>query len=225
MPIVKLTDLQQNILKFFGQNKFGQNFYWTGGTLLAYRYLFNRRSVDLDFFSEDLFDDGNYLIFINQLKRAVAAKKINFTNDLNRRLYLVSKGKESVKLELVYFPFPAITKRKILKEFGVKVDSSADLMANKILSAYQRSEPKDVFDLYSYLAKKPEFNLARLIKLAKKKFGVEIETLILFGKINELADQLDLLTPLLLKPEKNLSIKVKIFFQLEFNKFANKKIK
>ncbi|MDP2708873.1 MAG: nucleotidyl transferase AbiEii/AbiGii toxin family protein [bacterium] len=225
MPIVKLTDLQQNILKFFGQNKFGQNFYWTGGTLLAYRYLFNRRSVDLDFFSEDLFDDGDYLIFINQLKKNVAADKINFTSALNRRLYIISNKKESVKLELVYFPFPAIAERKILKEFGIKIDSLADLMANKILSAYQRSEPKDVFDLYSYLVKKPEFNLARLIKLAEKKFGVEIEPLILFSKINELADQLDLLTPLLLKPKKKLRAMVKKNFQLEFNKFAKKIMK
>ena len=225
MPIVKLTKLQKDILKFFGQNKFGHNFYWTGGTLLAYRYLFNRRSVDLDFFSEDLFDDADYLIFINRLKKTVAADKINFTLELNRRLYLVSKKGESVKLELVYFPFRAKTERKILKEFGIKVDSLADLMANKIFSAYQRSEPKDVFDLYSYFAKKPEFSLARLIKLAEKKFGVEIEPLILFGKINELADQLDLFTPLLLKPEKNLRIKVKTFFQIEFNGFAGKRIK
>ena len=225
MPAIKLTKLQKNILKFFGQNKFGQNFYWTGGILLAYRYLFNRRSVDLDFFSEDLFDHGDYLIFINQLKKNVVADKINFTSKLNRRLYLVSKGKEGVKLELVYFPFPTITERKILKEFGVKIDSLADLMANKILSAYQRSEPKDVFDLYSYLVKKPEFNLARLIKLAEKKFGVKIEPLILFSKINELADQLDMLTPLLLKPEKKLRKKVKTFFQLEFNKFAKKIMK
>ena len=225
MPIVKLTELQQNILKFFGQNNFGQNFYWTGGTLLAYHYLFNRRSVDLDFFSPDLFDDHDYLIFINQLKKAVGAEKINFTAELNRRLYLISNKKENIKLELVYFPFLATEKRKILKEFNVKFDSMADLMANKILSAYQRSEPKDVFDLYSYLVKKPKFNLARLIKLAEKKFGVEIEPLILFGKIIELADQLDLFTPLLLKPEKNLSIKVKTFFQLEFNRFARERIK
>ena len=225
MPIVKLTKLQQDILKFFGQNKFGQNFYWTGGTLLAYRYLFNRRSVDLDFFSQDLFDDGDYLIFINQLKRAVSAEKINFTAELNRRLYIISNKEESVKLELVYLPFTAIAKRKILKKFGVKVDSLTDLMANKILSAYQRSEPKDIFDLYSYLNQKPKFNLKRLFKLAEKKFGVEIEPLILFGKINELADKLDLLKPLLIKPEKNLRKQVKTFFQLEFNRFAKKIIK
>jgi predicted nucleotidyltransferase component of viral defense system len=225
MPIVKLTKLQKNILSFFGQNKFGQNFYWTGGTLLAFRYLFNRRSVDLDFFSEDLFNDGDYLIFINQLKKAVAAEKINFTSELNRRLYLISNKKENVKLELVYFPFKKIENRKILKEFGIKIDSLIDLMANKILSAYQRSEPKDVFDLYSYVIKKSKLNLAQLIKLAEKKFGVEIEPFILFGKINELADKLDLLAPLLLKPEKNLRKKVKVFFQLKFNQFAGKRIK
>lgn len=164
-------------------------------------------------------------IFINQLKKAAKAKKISFTAELNRRLYLISNERESVKLELVYFPFLTIEKRKVLKEFGVRIDSLANLMANKIFSAYERAEPKDIFDLHSYLTKKPRFNLMRLIKLAEKKFGVEIEPLILFGKINELADKLDLLTPLLLKPEKNLRKKVKSFFQLEFNRFAGKRIK
>ena len=67
MPDIFLNQLQIDILKFFAKNSFAKNFYWTGGTLLAYQYLHHRDSVDLDFFSDDLFSDNDYLIFINEL--------------------------------------------------------------------------------------------------------------------------------------------------------------
>ncbi len=79
MKNIKLTPLQKDVFLFFGQNEFAKNFYWTGGTLLSYYYLHHRNSVDLDFFSEDLFMDNEYLIFINELKRKINAKKRTMT--------------------------------------------------------------------------------------------------------------------------------------------------
>lgn len=225
MPNIKLTKLQRDTLSFFGKNPFGKKFYWTGGTLLSYKYLHHRDSVDLDFFSEKLFLDDEYLKFVNDLKAAVKATKIKFDLDKNRRIYLISKGKESVKLELVYFPFKSIEKKTRLKEFFLKVDSLTDIMVNKILSTYQRNEPKDVYDLFCYLTGKPKYNLPKLVDLVEKKFGVEIEMTLLLAKINELANDIELLKPLLLKKEKNLSQKVKNFFQKIFNSFAKKYIK
>lgn len=49
MPKIKLSGLQKEILQFFGQNEFAQNFYWTGGTLLSFNVkayfqkLFNKK--------------------------------------------------------------------------------------------------------------------------------------------------------------------------------------
>lgn len=225
MPSVKLTKLQKDILEFFGRDKFGRNFYWTGGTLLAYLYLSHRRSVDLDFFSNDLYSNEEHLSFINRLKKRVAAGKVNLTIQNNRRMHLIQRDAEAVKLELVYFPFPAIEKRKRLAEFSVKTDSLTDIMVNKILSAYQRNESKDVFDLYIYLNDKPKYNLMKLAKMVEKKFGVGIEPALLIAKIYELADQLDILSPLLIKPRKNLKKEVKFFFQNIFNIIAKKQIK
>jgi len=98
-------------------------------------------------------------------------------------------------------------------------------MVNKILSAYQREEPKDVYDLYCYLSRKPKCSLQKLVGLVEKKFGVEIETTLLLAKINELANDLDSIQPLLLAPEKNLSKKAKNFFQEIFNSVAKKYLK
>jgi len=222
---IKLSKFQKDILIFFGKNPFGKNFYWTGGTLLAYQYLHHRISADLDFFSHDLFTDDQYLIFLNDLKKQIKAEKITLTIRQNRQLYLIEHGKEAVKLELVYFPFPAIEKKVLLPEFSIKVDSLTDIMVNKTLSTYQRQEPKDVFDLYCYLNDKSKYNLQKLIKLVERKFGIVIDSTMLLAKINELASQLDSLLPLLLVPQKDLSSKVKEFFQDIFNFTARNQIK
>lgn len=221
----QLSRLQKDVLAFFGRNLFAKKFYWTGGTLLAYRYLHHRTSMDLDFFSDDLFSENEYLIFINRLKKEIKAGKITLTQEYNRRIYFIKKGRESIKIELVYFPFPAIEKRVKLPEFSFKADSLADIMVNKTLSIYQRKEPKDVFDLYLYLTGKPRYNLFKLIKLVEKKFGVAIEPVILLAKINKLSDDLNILKPLLSLPQKNLNKKVKSFFQDVFNVFARRQIK
>ncbi len=225
MPDIKLTRLQKDVLSFFGQSYFTKNFYWTGGTLLSYFYLHHRDSVDLDFFSKDLFLDNEYLKFINDLKIAIKADKVKFNLDKNRRLYFIRRGSETVKLELVYFPFPSIEKKVHLKEFSLEVDSLIDIIVNKILSTYQRNEPKDIYDLYCYLNENPKYDFPKLVLLVEKKFGVEIEITMLLAKINELADSIDSLQPLLLKPEKNLSRKIKNFFQEIFNSIARKYIK
>lgn len=225
MNDIKFTPLQKDILEFFGKNLFAKNFYWTGGTLLSYQYLHHRFSSDLDFFSDDLFRDDEYLIFSQQLKKTNRCSKSNFTIQHNRRLYLIERGLETVKLELVFFPFPSVGKRKKLPEFSLEIDSLTDIMVNKTLSTYQRNEPKDVFDLYCYLNCKPKYNLPKLIALVEKKFGVAIEPFLLLAKINELTNLLDSLSPLLLTSEKNLTPKIKSFFQEIFNSIVKKQIR
>jgi len=225
MPNINLSKFQEDVLIFFGKDTFGKNFYWTGGTLLAYQYFHHRISVDLDFFSNDLFTDEQCLEFINRLKKDVSAEKITLTLQYNRRLYLIKRSKETLKLEIVFFPFPAIEKRKILPEFSLKIDSLTDIMINKTLSIYQRNEVKDVYDLYCYLNNRPKYDLSKLVDLVGKKFGVAIEQTLLLAKINELATNLDNLQPLLVIRQSELTKKVKTFFQHTFNLLARKKIK
>ncbi|MDP2741470.1 MAG: nucleotidyl transferase AbiEii/AbiGii toxin family protein [bacterium] len=225
MPKIELTHLQKEVLLFIGRNTFGRNFYWTGGTLLSYFYLSHRFSVDLDFFSENLFKNNEYLIFINELKKEIGADNITEIVRQNRRLYLIEKGKDNVKLEFVFFPFPAIEERKKIQEFSVKIDSLEDVMINKIHSTYERNEVKDIYDLYWYLINKPKYNFQKLISLVEKKIGVAIEPSLLIEKTYQLCDDINKLKPLLINNDKNISIKIKTFFQKEFNKLAKKKIK
>lgn len=106
-----------------------------------------------------------------------------------------------------------------------RLDSLTELMVDKILSIYQGGGSKDVFDLYCYLSQKPKYNLFQLVKSVEKKFGVIIEPSLLIVKINELSDNLSILSPLILSTPKNLDQRVKSFFQGIFNDLAKKKIK
>jgi predicted nucleotidyltransferase component of viral defense system len=222
---IRLTQLQKNALLFIGKDPFGKNFYWTGGTLLSYLYFSHRRSIDLDFFSDDLFKDDEYAIFIKRLRKEIRADKITKIIQQNRRLYFIEKGKENIKLEFVFFPFPAIGKRTEIKEFSIKVDSLEDIMTNKTQSTYERNEVKDVYDLYWYLSGKPKYSLQNLINFVEKKFGAAIEPLLLIEKIYQLSRDINKLKPLLIDYDKDISKEVKLFFQAEFNKIAKKQIK
>jgi len=93
MTNIKLSKLKKEALSFIGQDDFGKNFYWTGGTLLSYYYLHHRDSVDLDFFSNDLFHDDEYLIFINRLKQSINADKITMTLDKKIGGYIIYSEK------------------------------------------------------------------------------------------------------------------------------------
>ncbi|MAF20766.1 MAG: hypothetical protein CMI55_03735 [Parcubacteria group bacterium] len=225
MPEIKLNKLQIDILSFWEKDNFAHNFYWTGGTLLAFKYLKHRKSIDLDFFSDNLFTNDEYLSFINRLKKVLNCQKITMTLSYNRRQYLITRKLTTAKLELVYFPFAKIEDRKMLEQYSVKTDSLTDIMVNKILSTYQRNEVKDIYDLYFYFKNKPKYNLQKLTKLVETKFGVSIEPILLLSKINKLTNNLDSITPLLLQKPKNLTEKIKLFFQKEFNKIAREKIK
>ena len=178
-----LNSNQIKTLKAIGKTRLAQFYYWTGGTALAYRYLPVRLSEDLDFFSFNLETDENLLIELNKLKKDLNIKKINFTKDLNRQQFIFDFVKNGqLKLEFVFFPFKNLAKQAVDKSFGIKIDSLLDIATNKTLAAYQRNEPKDIFDLYFLLTVK-KMKLADLIKNVDKKFEVKINQSDLEAKI------------------------------------------
>lgn len=212
-----LKPLQKEILQAIAQSPLGKDYVWTGGTALAHR-LNHRYSVDLDFFSEKEQSPEIFVAQIRDLQKKLNLTEESFEEKLNRKILILSQGKEKVQLEFVYFPFQAIEKPKTEKDLSIKIDSLQDIAVNKILSAFQRKEPKDVYDLY-ILCQEHNFDLSELLDLTKRKFDVHIDYASLIAKILKSAEQLDKLKPLLIKAEDNLSNKVKTFFQDKGNKF------
>lgn len=209
-----LNALQKKFLRAFKENELSKHFYWTGGTLLAHHYLQHRLSEDLDFFSDELFFDEYMAAQIASLKHKTGAKKVFATKRQNRQQLVFEYVSSSLKVEFVYFPFPSLAKRIQLPEFGITVDSLKDLAANKTHAAFERSEPKDVFDLY-WILKKGSISLKEAVRLVEKKLGVEIDPVALVAKITHSIALLEKIRPLITDKSLFQPKKIAQFFQEE----------
>lgn len=216
-----LNNYQIKTLQAISQTRLAEDYYWTGGAALAYKYLPIRLSTDLDFFSFDLETDENLLIELNKIKKALNIKKIDFTEHLNRRQIILEFNKKNkLKLEFVFFPFRNLDKLVVDKNFNIKINSLADIATNKTLAVYQRDEQKDIFDLYCLLKNK-NLNLNKLIKNVNKKFGIKIEQADLQAKILNNINLLEDIKLLIIN-KKNFNInEIKFFFSIKSVKYLN----
>lgn len=71
-----LTEVQRALLTAVGKSKLAPDVYFTGGTLLSFFYLKHRRSLDLDFFSNDLLDDIFVARTIKEMSTSVNAQDV-----------------------------------------------------------------------------------------------------------------------------------------------------
>jgi len=217
-----LDKFQKEVLKEISKSKFKDVFIWSGGTALSYCYLQHRDSFDLDFMSVDLFPDDFMLSEIRKIGNNLGVKKIEEQKSYNRFLFWITK-KETLKLEFVFYPFPCIKSPKKVKEFNIKVDSIEDILTNKAHAAFERSEPKDVFDLYCILKKK-KIDFLTIFKWVRKKFGVEIDPVLFSAKVLEGADRLKEIRPIVFKKELYNPDKIKAYFKEEAEKYLKRKL-
>ena len=166
---------QEILLGVLGKNTFlTQHFYLTGGTALAAFYLGHRYSEDLDFFSEQEFDVLPLDVLFESLREKFHISKIDYQQSFNRNLFFLSVGKDIVKLEFTYFPFPRIEKEK--EEYGIQIDSLLDIAVNKLFSIYQRNQARDYIDLY-LICREKGFSIQDLTQKARQKFDWHIDLL------------------------------------------------
>jgi hypothetical protein len=131
-------------------------FYLAGGTGLALR-LGHRRSVDLDFFSAEAFDQERLLQKVQQLSGFSLLRKDEQT------LHVNIAGTRVTFLGYTYpvlFPFQSFS--------GVKVADPRDIACMKISAIAGRGARRDFVDLYA--ASKP-WGLSELLELFRHKFA------------------------------------------------------
>lgn len=133
-----------------------QRAYLAGGTALALR-LGHRVSVDLDFFTREVFDE--------QVVGMELARLPEFKEE--RRAWRTVKGKiGQTDFSLFYYKYPLI---EGVDEFeGVKVLRNKDIAAMKINALYDRGTRRDFADIY-FLAK--EFSLEEMMGFYDQKYG------------------------------------------------------
>lgn len=192
------TTIQQKVLDEFSKEKYlKKKFYLTGGTALSAIYFHHRESEDLDFFSEEEFNDDEIIQFINKVS-SLLGTKIKMTRRDRMAIFILKKGNaQIIKLDFVQDPFKRLKYGKKIQ--GISIDGLEDIGANKLMTITQRSEVKDFVDLYFLLQK---FTFWDLFYFVKKKFRVELDFVWIatnFLKINNLDRMPKMLVPLKLK--------------------------
>jgi len=208
----ELSSLQKRVLSLFSGSRLKNNFYWTGGTALAHLYLHHRLSNDLGFFSDEPVAYNQIIGFIRKLRKELKLPHIEEKKIYDRREFFLH-NRQKLRLEFVYYPHPNLKARKKIN--NIFVDSLDDIAANKLMSHFDRNDPKDLFDLYFLLTQKG-YTAEKLIKLAKKKFGVCFDRGAVFSEAHKTMKELDELRPLLpgrsSKEQKKLIKEIQEYF-------------
>lgn len=174
-----LSDVQISVLVALAASPLSKQFYWTGGTLLAEKYLHHRHSHDIDLFSETPFRYADVLPLVHAIKKTTNVKIIEEQKVHDRWEFFLHNHRE-VRLEFVRYNFQPLHPRHRWR--GVLIDSLDDLAANKVMAVVERHAPKDVVDIYFLMTKKA-YTLKMLLARAHKKFGVAIDPSTLIGEI------------------------------------------
>lgn len=183
MPMEILTPTQITLLKALGAEEFfKKDFYLTGGTALAGFYLHHRYSEDLDFFSVNEVDTLPIIAFFKKHKGDLGIANMTSETSMNRNLFFLEIGDETLKTEFTYFPFPQMEKPKVY--FGMPVDSIKDIAVNKLFTIYQRSKARDYIDLY-YIHKQYTWTIPELVAWAKIKFDWHIDPIQLAAQFSK----------------------------------------
>ena len=195
-----LNKIQSLVLELVAASPLSKNFYWTDGTLLAERYLHHRKSYDVDLFTEKPFMYETVAPLIQELKEKTGLRSIEEKKVFDRWEFFIHNHDE-VRVEFVHYNFPALKSRKRIN--GIFADSLEDLAANKTMAVVDRHEPKDVVDIF-FLMRDRKFDSKKLLRLAKKKFGLAMDESTLLGQILFGAKRLLEIQPMLYgtKPEQ-----------------------
>lgn len=170
-----------------------KNFYLTGGTALAVFYYYHRESHDVDLFCEkkeiNTLTTDAFLRKISQKLHIINIKRSQFLGLVSYDL--IFKGKDKLKVDFNYYPFPRIDKG--IKFKNLEIDSIYDIAANKLHTIFMKPRIRDYIDLYLILTKE-KFNFEDLIINTKAKFDWHIDRINLasqFLRVKELSKSQD----------------------------------
>lgn len=146
----------ERILSVVGRAEALQSFYLAGGTGLAL-HLGHRRSIDLDFFSEQPFDEERLLDRLQMLARVSVVAREHHT------LHLHIDG---VKVSFLGYPYPVLF--PVMSLDGVPVADPRDIACMKISAIAGRGIRRDFVDLFVVAR---QHDVGHLLELFQKKYA------------------------------------------------------
>ena len=213
----ELTNPQKLAIDLLSKSPLVGKFYWTGGTLLSYKYLHHRKSLDLDFFTEKYFTFNEVNALISKLKDSGYFQKVNYEKIYDRWEFFL-EGSENLRIDFALYNHDKKTLHSREKVLGVFADSLQDISANKIVALFDRNEPKDLFDIY-FIITKGKIPPDRLIQLAEKKFGVTFNLNLFWSECFKAIPLLNSIKPLIYEKNKDALIyNIEEYFKSESKK-------
>ena len=148
-----------------------EGFYLGGGTAVALQ-LGHRRSVDLDWFTEDRLGDG--LALASRLKdRAVPlAVEVTRPGTLHARLF-------GVRITCLEYRYALLGERIEWPDFSCQLASLDDLACMKLSAIAQRGAKRDFVDLYALAARHRP--LPELMEAYRRKYNIADLAHVLYG--------------------------------------------
>ena len=171
-----LTALKRDfIIAFFDRDTL---FYLTGGSALGIFYLDHRLSYDLDFFTGSR--DVNWHVLKNDIltiAHDIGADCRTITVSPQFRRYQLTRNSESEILDFIIELVPQVDGVKRVVG-NIRVDTIREIIANKICTLIERSEIKDLVDLY--FLEKHGYKILDYFEDAKLKEGALDPSMISF---------------------------------------------
>ena len=150
-----------SILKELMQLPAMKQFYLVGGTALALQYG-HRKSVDLDLFSNVPFENE---IIQESLRNFYQSDLIIEGKPPRFGIFAYIKD---IKTDIVYHPHPLIRPTQEIE--GVRMFSTADIMAMKIQAILGRGKKKDFWDIAELLT---DYSVQDFISFHKEKYNTQ----------------------------------------------------
>lgn len=151
-----ITDEMARALCVLGERSLLDRFYLAGGTALAL-YFGHRRSVDLDFFSDELFDQEALLQKIQTLEGVGLLSKAPHTLHLTIR---------QVQASFLGYAYPLLFPLETFQ--GVQVADPRDIASMKMSAIAARGTRRDFIDLH---VAAEHYGLPALFGLFQKKYA------------------------------------------------------
>jgi len=161
-----LTSTQLQVLRKIAPFAAERLFYLGGGTALAI-FLRHRRSLDLDWFTQERFQDP--MAFAQALRDA----GIPFSTDQTAPGTLHGQV-EDVRVSFLEFRYPLLSPLAHWEDTGAYLASLDDLACMKLSAIAQRGSKKDFFDVYP---------VEQMLELFQKKFSVTDISPVLYGLV------------------------------------------
>lgn len=214
--IIIITPEQELLLNNFRKDPWlSGTFYFSGDTALSLHYLKHRQSIDLDFFSEEKFDQQGIIDTVTKWSKQRDFLIDYFFSERTQVFNLTFPNKQTTKIDFSLYPYKRVEKSKLID--GIAVDSLLDIAINKLLTVEQRTEVKDFVDLYFLLK---EYTVWDLLEGLKIKFGIKVDPFILSSDFLKV-ESFDFL-PTMIKP---LSLEqLKSFFRQKAKDLSGKSL-